>query len=74
LTDERIPLVVWQTCAFTIHASVWQGLDGGKKSIVDIATMYKYHKTVFVIRHRRCCCKARVFVPNKFFRMSNVCG
>jgi len=25
LTDERIPLVVWQTCAFTIHASVWQG-------------------------------------------------
>ena len=39
LTDERIPLVVWQTCAFTIHASVWQGLDSAKKSIVDIATM-----------------------------------
>jgi E3 ubiquitin-protein ligase UBR2 len=28
--DERIPLMTWQTCAFTIHSVVWSILDQGK--------------------------------------------
>ena len=28
--DERIPLMVWQSCAFTIHSIVWSILDQGK--------------------------------------------
>lgn len=32
--DERIPMMVWQTCSFTIHSIVWSILDDGK-SIFD---------------------------------------
>ncbi len=39
MIDSRRLLSVWHTCAFTIHSSVWQSLDAGKKSILDMATM-----------------------------------
>ena len=28
--DERIPLMTWQSCAFTVQAVVWSVLDQGK--------------------------------------------
>ena len=28
--DERIPLMTWQTCAFTVQAVVWSVLDQGR--------------------------------------------
>ena len=36
--DERIPLMTWQTCAFTVQAVVWAVLDQGKSIFDAVST------------------------------------
>jgi hypothetical protein len=39
ILDERVPFEVWNTCAFTIQASIHSGLDSGKASLLDTSVM-----------------------------------
>ncbi len=38
--DERIPLMVWQTCAYTVHSIVWSVLEKGRSVLGPLSSRH----------------------------------